>query len=339
MKSGIIGLAGAGKTTVFEALTGEFAGTGAKGENRLGTVAVPDSRIDALSAIFKPRKTIYTQVEYLLPGRAGGREESTWTPVRDADALIHVIRNFAQFGIDAPAPQDDFTQLDQDLIISDLAVVEKRIERMEADAKRSRQIDTEERDLLERCKEALESETPLRRLPELASARSLRGYAFLSAKPMLVLFNNADDDMTAPDRSAPFDREKTIIIRGKLEHELAQMSGDEAAELLAEFNISASATDRVITSSYGLLGLMAFFTVGEDEVRAWTLKKGTAALDAAEVIHSDIKKGFIRAEVISYDDFMDAGSMAEAKKRGTLRLEGKTYEVKDGDIINFRFNV
>lgn len=339
MKLAIIGLVGAGKTTVFEALTRDFAGPGAKGENRLGTIPVPDSRIDALSAIFKPRKTIYARVEYFLPGRAGGKEEGTWAPVRDADALIQVIRNFIPFGMDAPAPERDFLQLDSDLVITDLAVVEKRIERMDAEAKKAKQINLEERELLARCRQALESEAPLRRFPELAAARVLRGYAFLSAKPMLVLFNNADEDMAAPDRLAPFDREETMIIRGKLEHELAQMSPEEAAELLQEFDIFASAADRVIRKSYALLGLISFFTVGEDEVRAWTIKKGTAALDAAEAVHSDIKKGFIRAEVVSYSDFMDAGSMAEARKRGTLRLEGKTYEVQDGDIINFRFNV
>ncbi len=179
----------------------------------------------------------------------------------------------------------------------------------------------------------------MRRHPNLAFAHKLKGYAFYSAKPMLVLFNNEDEDDALPEPAPIFEQEDCMIIRGKLEHELAQMSQEEAAELLEEFEISASATDRVVKQSYKLLGLISFFTVGEDEVRAWTIKKGTAAVDAAEVIHSDIKKGFIRAEVISYDDFMDAGSMANAKKKGTLRLEGKTYEVQDGDIINFRFNV
>ena len=156
---------------------------------------------------------------------------------------------------------------------------------------------------------------------------------------MLVLFNNEDEDDGLPAADTAFEKEDRMVIRGKLEHELAQMSPEEAAELLEEFDISASATDRVVNESYNLLGLISFFTVGEDEVRAWTIKKGTVAVDAAEVIHSDIKKGFIRAEVISYDDFMAAGSMAAAKKQGTLRLEGKTYEIADGDIINFRFNV
>ncbi|PIP41774.1 MAG: redox-regulated ATPase YchF [Desulfobacterales bacterium CG23_combo_of_CG06-09_8_20_14_all_51_8] len=344
MKLGIIGLPGAGKTTVFEALTGEFSDAGGKTESRLGTIRVPDPRIDRLSEIYQPRKTIYAQVEYFLPGKSArtkesGKEDTSWTPVRDADALIHVIRNFTLFGLEAPNPAADFRTLDQELILMDLAQAEKRLERMDVEAHKAKKPDPEERELLEECHRALDAETPLRRLPDLAFAHKLRGYAFFSAKPMLVLFNNADEDDALPADDPVFAAEDRMIIRGKLEHELAQMSGDEAAELLTEFDISAAATDRVVKGSYRLLGLISFFTVGEDEVRAWTIKRGTVAVDAAEVIHSDIKKGFIRAEVVSYDDFMEAGSMAAAKKKGTFRLEGKTYEVQDGDIINFRFNV
>lgn len=345
MKLGITGLAGSGKTTVFEALTQEFADTGNKMENRLSTIKVPDIRIDRLSEIYKPQKTIYAQVEYFLPGRAGakkesGREEAVWTPVRDVDALIHVIRNFPMFGLKEPTPAKDFTELDQELMLADLGIAEKRLERLEADAaKKAKKIDVEERELVAESYTRLEQEDPLRKHPHLAFAHKLKGYSFLSAKPMLVLFNNSDEDDSLPDADAFFANENAMVIRGKLEHELAQMTAEEAAELLEEFEISASATDRVVKQSYEILGLISFFTVGEDEVRAWTIKKGTAALDAAEAIHSDIKKGFIRAEVISYDNFMEAGSMVAAKKKGTLRLEGKTYEVKDGDIINFRFNV
>jgi len=187
--------------------------------------------------------------------------------------------------------------------------------------------------------ENLENEIPLRHVPELASASVLRGYAFLSAKPVLVLFNNEDEDEDRPKEITPETEGETMVIRGKLEQELAQMTDEEAAEFLAAFSITASAMDRVLKRSYDLLGLISFFTVGEDEVRAWTIRKDTDAVDAADVIHSDIKKGFIRAEVVAYDDLMDAGSHAEARKRGTVRLEGKTYKVRNGDIINFRFNV
>jgi hypothetical protein len=218
-------------------------------------------------------------------------------------------------------------------------MVEKRLERLETDKKRGKKIDAEELSLITQCLKHLENEVPLRKMPELAVAPALRGFAFMSAKPMMVLFNNADDDDAMPDIPAVTSAEHCMVIKAKLEQELIRMTEDEARDFLTEFNITAAATDRVIQMSYSLLGLMSFFTVGEDEVRAWTIRRGTSALDAAEVIHSDIKKGFIRAEIISYKDLMDAGNQAEARKRGTFRLEGKTYEVQDGDIINFRFNV
>jgi ribosome-binding ATPase len=344
MKLAIVGLPESGRTTVFEALTRDFSNTAAKREDRISVIDVPDSRIDALSRIYAPEKTIYARIEYLLFPQAGvrkegGRAESAWIPIRDADALIHVVKNFSPFGSNLPAPQQDFMRLDQELILEDLAVAEKRLERMDAEAKKGKKSDPVERELLADCLSTLEAETPLRRIPRLAEARALRGYAFLSAKPMLVLINNPDEDTGLPEPAGPFADENGMVIRGKLEHELAQMTEEEAAELLAEFSISAPARDRVIQRSYELLGLISFFTVGKDEVRAWTIKTNTIALDAAEVIHSDMKKGFIRAEVIAYDDFIEAGSMAAAKKNGTLRLEGKTYEVSDGDIISFRFNV
>ena len=229
--------------------------------------------------------------------------------------------------------------IDQELIISDLVVVEKRLERLALDERRGKKPSPEEIALLNRCKEALDQEIPLRRFPDITAAKLLRGFAFLSAKPMLLLFNNDDEDDALPDANNLPEGEECLVIRAKLEQELAQMSADEAAEFLAEFNITASATDRVIQRSYELMGLISFFTVGEDEVRAWTIGRDTDAVDAAEVIHSDIKKGFIRAEVLAYDDLLDAGSYAEARKKGTVRLEGKTYKVVDGDIINFRFNV
>ncbi len=344
MKIGIIGLPQAGKTTVFEALTMNFADTGGKSENRLGTVTVPDSRVDVLSGMYKPRKTIYAQVEYFLPGGAGAKkdskaDQSIWNQVRDCDALVHVIRNFSVFGQDEPRPAADFTAMDQELILSDLVVVEKRLERLDADKKRGKPFDPEEEALLAECLKHLENEEPLRRFSELAGAPKLRGFAFLSAKPKLVLFNNPDEDDSLPEAGGLLEGEECQIIRGQLERELAQMSDEEAEDFLKEFNITASAKDRVIEKSYELLGLISFFTVGEDEVRAWTIKSGTEALDAADVIHSDIKKGFIRAEVVSYKDLLDAGSLPEAKKRGTLRLEGKTYLVQNGDVVHFRFNV
>ncbi len=339
MKLGITGLSGSGKSTVFEALTRNISDSGDKRENRIGTIPVPDQRVDILSGMYNPKKTTYARVEYFLPGQSQEKKTDLWTPVRDCDALIHVIRNFGGYGYEDPAPYNDFLAFDQELVIADLVVVEKRLERLELDKKRGKDIEQEELSLLKECLKNLENETPLRKCPDLAFARHLKGYAFVSAKPVLVLSNNQDDDNELPASFGKEFSENCMVIRGKLEHELAQMSDEEAGDFLAEFNIEASATDRVIKRSYELLGLISFFTVGDDEVRAWTIKKGTQAADAAEVIHTDLKKGFIRAEVVSYDDLTDAGTYNEARKRGTVRLEGKTYDVKDGDIMQIRFNV
>lgn len=344
MRLGIIGLPQSGKITVFEALTRSVVVDGNRQESRIGTITVPDQRVEALSGMYHPRKTIFAQVAYFLPGKgdhggAAQKDQSIWTQVRDCDALIHVVRNFSGYGFDAPTPKADVAAIDQELIISDLVVVEKRLERLALDERRGKKPNPEEIVLLNRCKEHLENETPLRRFCDIATAKLLRGFAFLSAKPMLILFNNEDDDDALPDAASLPEGEACMLIRARLEQELAQMSDDEAREFLAEFNITASATDRVVQRSYDQMGLISFFTVGEDEVRAWTIVRDTDAVDAAEVIHSDIKKGFIRAEVLAYDDLMDAGIYAEARKKGTVRLEGKTYKVCDGDIINFRFNV
>jgi GTP-binding protein YchF len=344
MKLGIIGLPGSGRSTVFEALTHSPSEGPQKNESKIGTVTVPDERVGVLSAMYSPKKTIYAQIEYFLPrsvvhGHDNKQDQSFWAKVRESDALVHVVRNFMGPGHTEITPQADLTALNQELILADLVVTEKRIERLEHDNRRGKKYHPEEFALLQKCLENLENETPLRDVPELASAPVLRGYAFLSAKPVLVLFNNEDEDDQMPGTLTAEAAGEKMVIRGKLEQELAQMTDEEAAEFLAEFSITASAMDRVLRRSYDLLGLISFFTVGEDEVRAWTIRKDTDAVDAADAIHSDIKKGFIRAEVVAYDDLMDAGSHAEARKRGTVRLEGKTYKVQNGDIINFRFNV
>lgn len=341
MKLGIIGRPQAGKATVFGALTKTQLDAAQRKESRIGTVQVPDSRVDILAKMYNPRKTIYAQVEYLLPSPAehvkeGAREQSIWTQARDCDALIHVVRNFKGYGTEPPTPQADFQAIDDELIFSDLVVVEKRLDRLELDKKRGKKPNMEEFNLLKQCHEQLDRGKPLRDIPGLAGAHALRGFAFLSGKPMLVLANNEDDDDQNPEW---LPAENGLMVRGKLEQELSQMNGDEAALFLEEFGITTSALDRVIARSYELLGLISFFTVGEDEVRAWTIRHNTAAQEAAGVIHTDMQKGFIRAEVLAYEDLIAAGNYAAARKQGTVRLEGKTYEVKDGDIINFRFNV
>lgn len=339
MKLGIIGLPGSGKSTIFEALTKSFADT-RKGESRIATIRVPDKRVDVLSNMYKPKKTVYAQVEYFLPRITDHqKEQNIWALIRDCDALIHVIRNFSGYGLVEPSPYNDFLKIEEELILSDLVAVEKRLERLDLDQKRGKEIDQEELSLLNECLNNLENEIPLRRFSDLAYAHLLKGYAYISAKPMLVLFNNDDEDDRFPNIENFVDKEECLVLRGKLEHELAQMSDEEAKEFLSEFNITGSAMDRVIKRSYDLLGLISFFTVNNNELRAWTIKKETKAVDAAGAVHSDMKRGFIRAELISYEDLMAAGTYIEAKKKGVVRLEGKSYPVQDGDIINFRFNV
>jgi GTP-binding protein YchF len=334
MKLGLIGLSGSGKTTTFQALTRPSEESLKKEESQISMSFVPDERVDLLSAIYKPKKTIFARVEYLLPGK-----KDMLRDVRDCDALIHVVRNFSMYGLEDPDPRGDFEKLDQELIFSDLVVAEKRFEKLQTENKKGKKADPEELSLLEECVKHLNDGLPLRNFPEIANSQLLRGFAFLSAKPVLLLINNEDEDDELSQIEGLTDKEECMVIRAKLEQELGQMSEEEAGEFVEEFDVSAPATDRLISRSYEMMGLISFFTVGEDEVRAWTIKRGTIALDAAEVIHSDLKKGFIRAEVLSYEDFMDAGSFAEAKKRGAVRLEGKTYEVEDGDIMTIRFNV
>jgi len=341
MKFGIIGLERSGKSTIFGALTKTMAPAESRAEDRIATIKVPDPRVDRLNQIYKLPKTIYAQIEYSLPGtkRSQATDQSLWAAVRDCDALIHVLRNHAGYGFETQNPYADFIKLDLELILNDLVIAEKRLERIELDHKRGKKMNPEEHSLLMKCRQQLENEVPLRRFPELATAPVFKGFGFLSAKPMLVVFNNEDDDDIIPEIKELADVEDCLVIRGKLEQELAQMSAEEAADFLTEFNIAASAMDRVIQHSYEFLDLISFFTIGKKEIKAWTIKKGTAAVDAAEVIHTDMKRGFIRAEVVSFDDLMQAGSYADARKNGTVRLEGKTYSVQDGDIIFFRFNV
>lgn len=339
MKLGLIGKTGAGKKTLFEALTKSEPDSGHKGDVRIAAIRVPDSRVDVLSRMYNPRKTIYAQIEYCL-GRAAGEKEKDlqWKAVADCDALIHVVRNFPVPGTPAPNPYKDIASVDEDMMLADFVVIEKRLERMAADAKRGKKAEPHEAALMDQVKAMLENGTPVRSRPEIAGSPLLRGFSLLSAKPVLVLINNSEEDTALPAGTPPEGLE-LMVVRGKLEHEISRMSDEDAAEFLKEFGIDEPAIHRAIRRSYAMLGLISFFTVGEDEVRAWTIKKGAPAPEAAGTIHSDMQKGFIRAEVVAYDALMEAGSYAEARKRGTVRLEGKTYEMADGDIVNIRFNV
>lgn len=343
MKIGILGLDQSGKKTIFESVIQTTLTPDGNLEDRLATITVPDERIDWLSSLYRPRKTTYAAVTYQLPGmrtRQGKKDEGlAWASLRDCDALIHIVRNFSLHGLPAPSLEESFLELERELIFADLLVVEKRLERLEADMSRNREVNREEMDQLLRCRVLLEEELPLRRDRELASSPLLKGYAFLTARPCLVVLNNEDDSPEPPQLGGRLTEETMLVIRGRLEREIALLSAEERTEFLNEYGIGDIAVDRLIRASYRLLGLISFFTVGEDEVRAWTIREGDSALEAAEAIHSDIRKGFIRAETVSWADLEGAGSYAEARRLGKVRLEGKTYTVKDGDIMDFRFNV
>lgn len=347
MKLGIVGLPQSGKTTIFNALThrsGDPAGGGGKIVPIQGVVTVPDSRVDWLTDLYKPQKKTFAQVTYIdlqaMPGALENKQEymaQLLIHLRPVDALLMVVRNFPDPSGAPPNPQGDFRELQDEFLLADLATVEKRLERLTQELKKGKKPIGTEKELLETAATLLNQEKPLRSQPELASAPELRGFTFLSAKPLLVVVNNTDDDEALPD--ATFDGTEAIVVRGKLEMEMAQLSDEEAEAFRQDFGISESALDRVIGRSYTLLNLATFLTVGDDEVRAWTIRRGLPAVEAAGVVHSDMQKGFIRAEVVAYDDLRRAGDYAAARKLGVVRLEGKTYPVQDGDIINFRFNV
>ena len=340
MKLAIIGLPQSGKSTIFAALSGA-RGEASKKDQRLSAIKVMDERIDFLSRMFKPKKTTYAQIEYLLPSEAqgGGSENAVWNQARICDALIHVLRNFTDAMGAAPDAKADFRRLEEEMILNDLVVVDKRIERIELDHKRGKTSDENEYPLLKSCKELLENGKPLRMSPELAGSPLLKGFTLLSAKPQLVIINNDDDNESLPLWESSHENIELTMARGRLEMEIASMSPEEAKDFLAEYHIEKAALDRVIQSSFKILNLISFFTTGDDEVKAWTISKGTPALEAAGEVHTDMQKGFIRAEVLAFNHLKEYGSFRDAKAAGVLRLEGKEYIVQDGDIINFRFNV
>ena len=364
MKLGIIGLPNAGKTTLFNALTGQALEVAAypnpaSTETPVGVIKVPDARIDRLSAIYKPKKTIFAEVQCVditgfdrgISGSSqkGSLFELAW----DADALIHVVRAFEDESVVHEGPVDpaaDAAALDLELIFHDVELVETRLERIENSMKKGIGEGLEmEKAALKRCREALEREEPLRgvsfSMEERAAIGSLQ---FASLKPVLVVLNVGEDEISGEATQAAVaalsdhyagKEAQVLSLSGKIEMELSQLPPDDAKLFLEELGIGEPAMNLVIREAYELLGLISFFTVGEDEVRAWTTRQGDPAPRAAGRVHSAIERGFLRAETISYDDFMEAGRMARARELGTLRLEGKEYEVRDGDIINFRFNV
>jgi GTP-binding protein YchF len=343
MKLGIIGLPGSGKSTVFQALTHSAPEQWAQKGTVISTVQVPDDRVNKLSELISPKKTVWAHLEYLLPrvstsfNQGKKQDDGPWSEIRPCDALVHIVRNFLLPEDDPLRPQQDWQKLEGELIFADLVVVEKRIERIDLDAKRGRKMNAQERSLLEQCLETLEGGNPLRDRHDLAKAPLLRGFALLSAKPVLTVFNNDDEDETLPAWTET--RPPAVVVRGALEKEFSELSPDDRETFMEAYNVTGSARKRLIRHSCQVLGLITFFTVVNHEVRAWLIPQGTKAVDAAEVIHTDMKKGFIRAEILAYDDLVNAGTYQQAKKDALVRIEGKDYEVQDGEVIYFRFNV
>jgi len=358
----IIGLPNSTKTTIFNALTRGHSETAAFSSGKFsvntGVVNVPDQRVNRLVAMFKPRSTVYAQVTYTdISGLdkgvgKGGLAGSLLNALSESDALLHVVRAFDDEAVPhsegSVDPRRDIEIVDIELLLSDLGIVEKRIERLQSDlargiAKGNKAASEAEMALMQRLQKQLTSEQPLRDLDLTpAEEKMARNFGLLTLKPLLVVLNVGDKmPENALDAYASYRHKKTALVafQGRLEMDLAQMSPDEAAEFLPEYGIKELGLDRLIRVSYGLLGLHSFFTVGEDEVRAWTIRVGGTAVEAAGVIHSDLAKGFIRAEVVAYDALIAAGGMVAATQRGQVRLEGRDYVVKDGDCLNIRFNI
>jgi GTP-binding protein YchF len=365
LRAALIGFASSGRSTLFELMTSVHeSARGPHGRNEpvIGMSRVPDARLDRLTAMYNPRKRVPATVEFsdlAAPAGKGGSAQALVdvAAYKNADALVHVLRAFQDAAVPHPAgsvdPARDAQAMEDELILADLGVVERRLERLEKDLKKSRSAELErERDILAACRGALEAGRPLRALDlEGDDLKRLRGFQFLSAKPLLLVVNLDEADLAGGaaarlDRAAeaaglrPFlSRAATAAVGvcAKIELEIAQLEPSDAATFLADLGLRESGLDRVIRASYDLLGYISFFTVGEDECRAWSIPRATPAQTAAGEIHSDIARGFIRAEVVGYDALVARGSMAACRDHGEVRLEGKEYIVQDGDIINFRF--
>ena len=358
LRAGLIGFPSTGKTALFQLLTSarEAPRSGGKSDANVGVSRVPDERLDKLTALFNPRKRVPATVEFAdIAGTAGARTGAQAlldvAPFRNADALLHVVRMFRDPSVPHPAgsidPARDVRTMEDEVILADLGVVERRLERLERDLKKTATADLrKEQEILMRCREALEAGRPLRAL-ELPpdDAKRLKGFQFLSAKPLLLVLNLDEADLPRADDAVKLaDLEsfisgaatRAVPICAKIELEIAQLDEADAAAFMADLGLRESGLDRVIRASYDLLGYISFFTVGEDECRAWSIPRDTPAVLAAGEIHSDISRGFIRAEVVRYEHLLARGSIAACRDHAELRLEGKEYVVLDGDVINFR---
>jgi GTP-binding protein YchF len=345
MKVGLAGFPGSGKSTVFTAITG-LAPDPAERRARLGAIKVPDARVDFLASVYQPRKVTYTEVSFVdFPPTHDQTKRQVLdadavSALRDADALVEVVRAFPDASGGAPAPLPDLEAFDTELVLADLGQIEKRLERLRKEGKKDQEVA-----LFERLQAWLEAEKPLRTLPlEADDVARLSGYAFLSLRPLLIVLNVAEDAVASPppaeiSRRAQAAGAECLVMSAQVEAEVAELDDADRAAFLADLGLTESARDRFVRGSYGLLDLVSFLTSGEDECRAWPLRRGTVARKAAGRIHSDIERGFIRAEVVAFEDFKALGSEARCREAGKLRLEGKDYVVQDGDIVHFRFAV
>jgi len=353
VQAGIIGLPQVGKTTLFRILTKTHVeGKSGAAATHVGVAKVPEPRLLELAKLYHPKKVTYASVNYVdLGGMQKERMREALAQLREVDVIAHVIRVFedpsvphSEGSID---PLRDATNLDLELMLSDHDQITRRLERVEKDLRKKRDpaLETEQA-TLEKCKAQLEAEKPLRELElTLEEKKSISGFLFLSARPVLYVLNLGDEEADKLDTAVGRHKlgqlggrpnSAVVAVCGRLEAELAEMEEKEAAELLASYGLQEPGLDRLIRATYDLLGLIQFFTAGEPEVRAWTIRKGDQAAKAAGVIHSDIEKGFIRAEVVRWNDLVAAGSIAAAKERAQVRLEGKEYVVQEGDVILFR---
>ncbi|HEY4573460.1 MAG TPA: redox-regulated ATPase YchF [Thermoanaerobaculia bacterium] len=355
MELGILGFPKAGKTTLFNTLTASHQATdkyATSSQTNMGVAQVRDVRLEALRDLFNPKRYVPATVQYVdIPGitRGESAESLDLAKLKMVDALVHVARAFDDPEILHPEgsvdPSRDVATVDLELILADHTIVETRLERLEKATKRGLNPEEQrERQLLsEVILPALEAEKPLREIaldPE--DEKRLRGFQLLSAKPMLIVINA--DETRAAEPPEAFGVElrpavRAVTVSAPIEQEISTLSPEEQKDFLADLGLSAPSLDRVTRASYDLLGVISFFTVGEDEVRAWTIRRGTKAREAAGTIHSDIERGFIRAEVVHCDDLIRLKTMAACRDAGLLRLEGKEYVMKDGDVAHFRFNV
>jgi GTP-binding protein YchF len=359
LRAALIGFSSSGKTTLFQLMTSAREAPRGRSDVNIGISKVPDGRLDTLTAMYNPKKRVPATVEFTdmaAPAKAGAQALVDVAGYKNADALVHVVRAFRDPAVAHPSgsvdPARDAQAMEDELILADLGVAERRLERIEKDLKKGKSAELDkERDLVQRCRQALEDGQPLRTL-ELTGddIKRLRGFQFLSAKPLLLVINLDEADVPSVGASVERAAEKTgltaflahaatraVALCATIELEISQLEGTDATAFLADLGLSESGLDRVIRASYDLLGYMSFFTVGEDECRAWSIARGTPAQAAAGEIHSDIQRGFIRAEVVAYDALIARGTMAACRDHGEVRLEGKEYIVQDGDIINFRF--